>query len=112
VAFDARHGVWLISSLGIRSNGTNQVVTSRSTIGGLSWSNPVATSTTGNPDKNWIACDNTASRLISPAHRRSVLAAHGREPDWRHLQPAAGVGGGAGTRPYGPVRIGGRGDGW
>jgi hypothetical protein len=61
VAFDARHGVWLISSLGIRSNGTNQVVTSRSTNGGLSWSNPVPTSTTGNPDKNWIVCDNTSS---------------------------------------------------
>ena len=61
VAFDVRHNVWLISSLGIRSNGTNQVVTSRSTNGGQSWSNPVATSTTGNPDKNWIVCDNTAS---------------------------------------------------
>jgi hypothetical protein len=61
VAFDARHGAWLISSLGIRSNGTNQVVTSRSTNGGLTWSNPVATSTTGNPDKNWIVCDNTTS---------------------------------------------------
>jgi hypothetical protein len=36
VAFDARHNVWLISSLGIRSNGTNQVLTSRSTNGGLS----------------------------------------------------------------------------
>jgi hypothetical protein len=61
VAFDARHTVWLITSLGIRSNGTNQVVTSRSSNGGLTWSNPVATSTTGNPDKNWIACDNTTS---------------------------------------------------
>jgi hypothetical protein len=61
VAYDARHNVWLISSLGIRSNGTNQVVTSRSTNGGLNWSNPVATSTTGNPDKNWIACDNTTT---------------------------------------------------
>jgi hypothetical protein len=61
VAFDARHSVWLISSLGIRSNGTNQVVTSRSTNGGATWSNPVATSTTGNPDKNWIVCDNTAT---------------------------------------------------
>jgi hypothetical protein len=60
VAYDRRHGVWLISSLGIRSNGTNQVVTSRST-NGLSWSNPVPTSTTGNPDKNWIVCDNTTS---------------------------------------------------
>jgi hypothetical protein len=61
VAFDARHNVWLISSLGIRSNGTNQVVTSRSTNGGLTWSSPVATSTSGNPDKNWIVCDNTSS---------------------------------------------------
>ena len=40
VAYDRRHNVWLISSLGIRSNGTNQVVTSRSTNGGLTWSNP------------------------------------------------------------------------
>jgi hypothetical protein len=61
VAFDARHNVWLISSLGIRSNGINQVVTSRSTNGGQTWSNPVATSTTGNPDKNWIVCDNTTT---------------------------------------------------
>jgi hypothetical protein len=59
VAYDRRHNVWLISSLGIRSNGTNQVVTSRSINGGVTWSNPVATSTTGNPDKNWIVCDNT-----------------------------------------------------
>ena len=61
VAFDARHNVWLISSLGLRSNGTTQVVTSRSTNGGASWSNPMATSTTGSPDKNWIVCDNTSS---------------------------------------------------
>jgi hypothetical protein len=61
VAYDRRHNVWLISSLGIRSNGINQVVTSRSTNGGLNWSNPVAISTTGNPDKNWIACDNTTT---------------------------------------------------
>jgi len=37
------------------------VVTSRSANGGQSWSNPVATSTTGNPDKNWIVCDKTSS---------------------------------------------------
>jgi hypothetical protein len=61
VAFDRRHNVWLISSLGILSSGSRRVVTSRSTNGGLTWSNPVATSTTGNPDKNWIACDNTTS---------------------------------------------------
>jgi hypothetical protein len=61
VAFDARHNVWLISSLPITSSGsTGGVVTSRSTDGGRTWGNPVTT-TTGQVDKNWIACDNTAS---------------------------------------------------
>jgi hypothetical protein len=59
VAFDARHNVWLISSLGLRGSGTD-VLTSRSTNGGLTWSNPVTTAT-GSLDKNWIVCDNTAS---------------------------------------------------
>ena len=57
VAFDAKHKVWLISSLGIRS-GAVEVVTSRSTNGGTTWSNPVLTAP-GSNDKNWIACDNT-----------------------------------------------------
>jgi len=61
VAFDARHGVWLISSLGVNGPGGNlAVLTSRSTDGGLTWSNPV-TVTSGQLDKNWIACDNTST---------------------------------------------------
>src|SRR4051794_5740012 len=63
VAYDAKHGVWLISSLTLREAGGvhgNAVVTSRSTDG-LTWSNPVTTATGGDPDKNWIVCDNTAS---------------------------------------------------
>jgi hypothetical protein len=59
VAFDAQDNVWLISSLGIRSGGAD-VLTSRSTNGGLTWSNPIVTAT-GNLDKNWIVCDNTSS---------------------------------------------------
>jgi hypothetical protein len=59
VAFDAKHNVWLISSLGIRSGGV-EVLTSRSTDGGTTWSNPVLTAP-GSNDKNWIVCDNTAS---------------------------------------------------
>jgi len=59
VAYDARHRVWLISSLGINGSAVN-VLTSRSVDGGLSWSNPVTTAT-GSLDKNWIACDNTVS---------------------------------------------------
>jgi hypothetical protein len=64
VAFDARHGVWLISSLTLLEAGGvhgNAVVTSRSTDGGLTWSNPVTTATGGDLDKNWIVCDNTAT---------------------------------------------------
>jgi hypothetical protein len=59
VAFDPKHNVWLISSLGI-SGSTVDVVTSRSTDGGLTWGNPVITAT-GSNDKNWIVCDGTAS---------------------------------------------------
>ncbi|WP_433303702.1 sialidase family protein [Actinoplanes sp. CA-030573] len=59
VAFDAKHNVWLISSLGISGSSVN-VLTSRSTNGGVTWSNPVTTAT-GSLDKNWIVCDNTSS---------------------------------------------------
>jgi len=67
VAFDAQDNVWMISTLAIRdTNGVvgAAVLTSRSTNGGLTWGNPVTTAAaTGgaNLDKNWIACDNTAS---------------------------------------------------
>jgi len=59
VAFDAQDSVWLISSLGINGSRVD-VLTSRSTNGGLTWGNPVTTAT-GSLDKNWIVCDNTAS---------------------------------------------------
>src|SRR4051794_31228448 len=64
VAYDARHNVWLVSSLTLLESGGvhgNAVVTSRSTDGGLTWSNPFTTATGGDLDKNWIVCDNTAS---------------------------------------------------
>lgn len=63
VAYDARHGVWLISSLTLLEAGGvhgNSVVTSRSTDG-LTWSTPFTTATGSDLDKNWIVCDNTAS---------------------------------------------------
>jgi hypothetical protein len=61
VTFDARHNVWLISSLGVNGPGGNlAVLTSRSTDGGVTWSGPI-TVATGQLDKNWIVCDNTAS---------------------------------------------------
>src|SRR5438128_778162 len=63
VAYDVKHGVWLISSLTLLEAGGvhgNSVVTSRSTDG-LTWSNPFTTATGSDLDKNWIVCDNTAS---------------------------------------------------
>ncbi|MFI5113799.1 MAG: sialidase family protein [Terriglobales bacterium] len=60
VAYDAMHGVWLISTLPISNVNSNAVATSRSTDG-LSWSGPSFVTTQGNPDKNWIVCDNTAT---------------------------------------------------
>lgn len=62
VAFDAKHGVWLISYLGIvKPTGPVDVVVSRSTDG-LTWGNPVVVDNSGDfLDKNWTACDNTAS---------------------------------------------------
>jgi hypothetical protein len=66
VAYDARHNVWLISSLALVDTPSGPfgkaVLTSRSTNGGLTWGNPVNTAVaTGAQDfdKNWIVCDNT-----------------------------------------------------
>lgn len=67
VAYDARHGVWMISVLALTDTSGvvgQAVVTSRSTDGGHTWANPVVTANatgSANLDKNWIACDNTAS---------------------------------------------------
>lgn len=67
VAYDARHGVWLISSLPIDDSPggvtVRGVATSRSTDGGATWSDAalIPDSVLGSVDKNWIVCDNSAS---------------------------------------------------
>jgi hypothetical protein len=66
VAYDAKHNTWLVSSLTLVEAGGlkgNAVVTSRSTNGGTTWGNPVTTALAGSGDldKNWIVCDNTAT---------------------------------------------------
>src|SRR5437870_843427 len=54
VAFDAKHGVWMISYLGIvNPSGPVDVLVSRSTDG-LTWGNPVVVNKDGHfNDKNW-----------------------------------------------------------
>jgi len=69
VAFDAKHGVWMISSLPLvqKPNGLIgvAVIVNRSmNAGGTRWGKPVtvAAATDGqNFDKNWTVCDNTPS---------------------------------------------------
>jgi len=68
VAFDARHNVWMISYLAHKTSPSTgsltDVLASRSTNGGLSWSTPVLVKQ-GGPgsafDKDWIVCDDTAT---------------------------------------------------
>ena len=63
VAFDARHGVWLISSIPLFPNlDVPTVFISRSTDGGATFGDPVTIPPPAakkvNLDKNWTACDN------------------------------------------------------
>src|SRR5579862_7784269 len=59
VAYDAKHGVWMIASLPL--SGTIQppaVAVSRSSDGGMTWQSPVSVYPAApGADKNWIVCD-------------------------------------------------------
>lgn len=63
VAFDARHNVWLISTLALRGTTSfdADVVVSRSTNGGITWGSPILVNSADDADKNWIVCDNTST---------------------------------------------------
>jgi hypothetical protein len=59
VAYDGKHGVWMIASLPLSSTiQAPAVAVSRSTDGGITWQSPVSVDpTTPSADKNWIVCD-------------------------------------------------------
>ena len=63
VAYDAKHNVWMISSLPISNTlQTPAVVVSRSLDGGLTWKTPVDVDVASqSSDKNWIVCDNSTA---------------------------------------------------
>jgi hypothetical protein len=63
VAFDPKHNVWLVTGLAIDASATGKAaIVNRSTDGGLTFSNPVTVSVPcGFCDKEWIACDQTAT---------------------------------------------------
>src|SRR5581483_3533806 len=59
---DPKHNVWLIAALPLNASVTGiGVSVNRSTDGGLTWTNPVMVASQNNTDKDWIACDTTAS---------------------------------------------------
>jgi hypothetical protein len=59
VAYDAKHGVWMIASLPhSATQQTPAVAVSRSTDGGFTWQSPISADANAvSSDKNWIACD-------------------------------------------------------
>jgi hypothetical protein len=66
VTYDAKHNVWLISSLAITINNGHPhfiaIIVSRSIDDGHTWSKPVTVKTAqGNLDKDWVVCDNTST---------------------------------------------------
>jgi hypothetical protein len=63
VAYDAKHGLWLISGLTIDSSGTGRGVSVSRSTDGVNWQPAtIAVSQTANYfDKDWIVCDSTAT---------------------------------------------------
>ena len=63
VAYDARHNVWMVSSLPLSASISGAaVIVSRSLDGGATWLNPNNVAVVGSGqdfDKNWTVCDNT-----------------------------------------------------
>ncbi|MFJ8313466.1 MULTISPECIES: hypothetical protein [unclassified Streptomyces] len=63
VAYDAKHGTWMVSALVIDANVNGAGVTVSRSADGLTWQNPVlAVGGDGQGyDKEWIVCDNTSA---------------------------------------------------
>ena len=59
VAYDAKHGIWLISTLPL-IDPIGDVAVSRS-LDGVHWSKPILIDGTHLDDKNWTVCDNTST---------------------------------------------------
>ena len=58
VAYDAKHGVWMISSLPISNTSQVPAVAVSRSTDGVTWQSPVSVdSTAESSDKNWIVCD-------------------------------------------------------
>ena len=119
VAFDADHGEWIISYLGLLPSGNVDVDVSRST-NGTSWGNPVIVATGTFYDKNWTVCDNhSASPFFGHCYTEFDTAASSDREDmststnggasWGALKHPAdnpsGIGGQPLVQPNGTVVV-------
>jgi hypothetical protein len=117
VAFDSKHGVWMISTLPIGT--TDSVAVSRSNDG-VTWGNPIIVSTSNDADKNWIACDNTPSSPFygncyvewdNPTANGLILMSTSNDggltwgPDLTTADFASGIGGQPVVQPNGTVVV-------
>ena len=95
VAYDARHGVWLITALTLHELPTEApgvgVTVSKSTDGGLTWSAPVTIGTGTNVDKEWIVCDN---HTLSPHYGSCYVEWDEIADSWR-IRMSTSLDGGA-----------------
>jgi hypothetical protein len=81
VAYDADHGEWIISYLGLLPNGNVDVAVSRS-ANGTTWGNPVIVASGTFYDKNWTVCDNhPASKFYGHCYTEFDTAASGDRED-------------------------------
>ena len=101
VAYDAKHGVWMVATLPLSNTRPNSpaVLISRSSDG-IHWVNPVGIAPrTQSADKNWVTCDNTPT---SPYFGRCYAEWMARS---RHLimmsksSDGGAIGRGRSTRP-------------
>ncbi len=111
VAYDAKHGVWMVASLPIsNASQTPAVVVSRSTDG-LTWQNPISADTTSaSSDKNWIVCDGWATsphygncylEWDDPLHKGEILMSTSTDGGltWAAPLPTADLAQGIGGQP-------------
>jgi BNR repeat protein len=119
VAYDAAHGEWIISFLGLLPSGNVDVVVSRSS-NATGWSNPVLVATGAFYDKNWTVCDNhTASAFYGHCYTEFDTASSSDREDmststdggasWGALKHPAdnpsGIGGQPLVQPNGTVVV-------
>src|SRR5581483_3781430 len=58
VAYDAKHGIWMIASLPLSATLQSPAVAVSRSTDGITWQNPVsAVPSAPSSDKNWIVCD-------------------------------------------------------